>query len=103
MTDEHTSLERILQRVPTRSRVVAETVATCALAEFNGEWPEDADDMAAVVCGRWIRTSPTATSERLEPADAHYIDRVINECYCALAEDQVEATNRLFDEIYKGG
>lgn len=103
MTEELTNLERILQRVPTDSRVVAETVATCALAEFNGEWPEDADDMAAVVCGRWVRQALASAGTRLEAPDAHYIDRVINECYCALDTEQVAATNRLFDELYKGG
>jgi hypothetical protein len=103
LTDDRTNLERILQRVPDRSRVVAETVATCALAEFNAEWPEDADDMAAIVCGRWMRTAPAAGDEALSPADAHYIDRVINECYCALDGARIDAANELLDALYKGG
>jgi len=29
----------------------------CAVWEFSPRWPEAADDMAAVVCGRWLHST----------------------------------------------
>ncbi len=102
VSDQQSNLERILERVPRNSRLVAETVATCAMAEFASQWGDAASDTAAVVCGRWVRRALGAAGETLRPADAHFIDRAVNASYCALTNEQIDATNHLFSERYKG-
>jgi len=93
------SLAAILATAPYGSRVVAETVATCALAAFREEWPQDADAMAAVVCGRWIRTSMRVHHKRLSDRQASAIDRLINDCYMTLTDEQLAATERMYAEM----
>lgn len=95
------TLEAILAKAPSGTRVVAETVATCALSEFRESWPEDADDMAAVVCGRWLRTSMRVHHKRLSDRQASAIDRLVNDCYMTLSDEQLAATERVYAEMDK--
>jgi hypothetical protein len=98
-SNEATTLERILAKTPKNTRVVAETVATCALSEFEDQWPDDATDMAAVVCGRWVRKSLRGQRNALPQKDVSYIDRAINSCYFSLTDEQLAATERMVDEL----
>ncbi len=95
------TLETVLAKAPSGTRVLAETVATCALSEFRAKWPDDADAMAAVVCGRWIRTSLRVHHKRLSDRQASAIDRLINDCYMRLSDEQLAATERMYAEVDK--
>lgn len=55
--------------------------------------------MAAVVCGRWLHTVlATGGGEAVSP-DTPYIDRLVNESYATLDDEQIAATERMFDEL----
>ena len=85
--------------MPADRRVVAETVRTCAVAEFSPRWPEAANDMAAVVCGRWLHATRAADANAAETADVAYIDRLVNESFTTLDDEQIAATERMFGEL----
>lgn len=91
-------IEEIMLRMPSDIRVVAETIRICATAEFGRHWPEAADDMAAVVCGRWLHATQ-ATSGSAATSSTSSIDRLVNESFAALDDEQIAATERLFDEL----
>ena len=95
MDDGSSRIEEIMRHVPAEVRVVAETIRTCATSEFTDRWPEAADDMAAVVCGRWLH----ATGARGKGTDISYIDRLVNESFSTLDDDQIAATERMFEEL----
>ena len=84
--------------MPSDMRIVAETIRTCASYGFRDRWPEAADDMAAVVCGRWLHATRT-TDASLVSFDISAIDRLVNEAFAALDDEQIAATERMFDEL----
>ncbi len=84
--------------MPADMRVVAETVRTCAASEFSRRWPEAADDMAAVVCGRWLHTTP-AENLRAAKSTTSSIDRLVNESFATLDDEQIAATEHMFDKL----
>ena len=88
-------IEELIRHMPAEVRVVAQTIRTCAASEFSDRWPEAADDMAAVVCGRWVH----AVNIRDRDTDMGYIDRLVNESYATLDDDQIAATERMFDDL----
>lgn len=81
--------------MPVDMRVVAETIRTCAASEFSRRWPDAADDMAAVVCGRWLHASNIGAAA----ADISSIDRLVNESFATLDDEQIAATERMFDRL----
>ncbi len=95
MENEQSRIERIMRRMPADMRVIADTIRTCATSEFSHRWPESADDMAAVVCGRWLHASNIA----MATADISFIDRLVNESFATLDDEQIAATERMFDRL----
>jgi hypothetical protein len=98
MDRQPSRIEEIMRRMPADTRVVAETIRTCATWEFSRRWPETADDMAAVVCGRWLHATQTADVSRAG-SETSYIDRLVNESFAALDDEQIAATEHMFDEL----
>lgn len=98
MNREPSRIEEIMLRMPADTRVVAETIRACATWEFSRRWPEAADDMAAVVCGRWLHATQAADASRAR-SETPRIDRLVNESFAALDDDQIAATERMFDEL----
>ncbi|MFW5969630.1 MAG: hypothetical protein ACOCP9_03245 [Halofilum sp. (in: g-proteobacteria)] len=98
MAEQPSRIDRIMQHLPEDRRVVAETIRTCAVWEFSAHWPEAADDMAAVVCGRWLHSALTRDDQAVSSATPH-VDRLVNECYATLDDEQIAATERMFDEL----
>lgn len=84
--------------MPEDMRVVAQTIRTCAAWEFSRRWPDTADDMAAVVCGRWLHAT-RMTDTGMATYDLSGIDRLVNESFSTLDDEQVAATERMFDEL----
>lgn len=82
--------------MPADMRLVAGTIRTCAASEFGRRWPEAADDMAAVVCGRWLHTTKTTSAAT---SDISSIDRLVNESFATLDDEQIAATERMFDRL----
>ncbi len=64
----------------------------------NHRWPDAADDMAAVVCGRWLHTTP-ANDTSAERSGMSRIDRLVNESFSKLDEEQIAATEQMFDRL----
>jgi len=97
--EQQSRLDRIMRHIPLDSRVVAETIRTCAVSEFSANWPEAADDMAAVVCGRWLHAMLAVEDGKAASSATPYIDRLVNECYATLDDEQIAATERMSDEL----
>ena len=103
MPDERSRLNDILDQVPTSSHVLVQTIAACAISAFERRWPGEAEDMAAIVCGRWVRKRLPVYEDALAPAEAHYIDRLINAAYAELDDERIRATEQLFEELFREG
>ncbi len=95
MEQEQPRIERIMLRMPADMRVVVDTIRACATSEFRRRWPATADDMAAVVCGRWLHTSNIS----MATSDISCIDRLVNESFATLDDEQIAATERMFDQL----
>lgn len=92
MHENPSRLERILEQVPTSSHVLVQTIAACSISAFEPRWPDEAEDMAAIVCGRWVRKGLWVYEDALAPPQAHYIDRLINAAYAELDDERIQAT-----------
>ena len=99
MAEEQSRIQQIMLRMPADRRVVAETIRTCAVSEFARRWPDAADDMAAVVCGRWLHATLSTDRGAVPSSDTAYIDRLVNESFATLDDEQIAATERMFDEL----
>lgn len=99
MIDEPSRIERVMDHIPADRRVVAETIRACAVSAFAERWPEAAEDMAAVVCGRWLHSSFAADNDGTVSSATPKVDRLVNECYSTLDDEQIAATERMFDEL----
>ncbi|WP_070987340.1 hypothetical protein [Halofilum ochraceum] len=98
MGNGQSRMEEIMASMPLDLRLVAETIRTCATSEFSRRWPDSADDMAAVVCGRWLHTTP---AEHISASDSarSRIDRLVNESFATLDDEQIAATERMFEKL----
>lgn len=98
MAEEPSRIERIMRHMPADRRIVAQTIRACSVWEFSSRWPEAAEDMAAVVCGRWLHSTLASNDPAVSSATPN-VDRLVNECYATLDDDQIAATERMFDEL----
>lgn len=98
MNNERSRIDEIMHRMPADMRVVAQTIRTCAVWEFSRRWPEAADDMAAVVCGRWLHAT-RMTETGMAGYDFSGIDRLVNDSFSTLDDEQIAATERMFEEL----
>lgn len=87
-----------MRRMPADTRVVAETIRICSASEFRRHWPDAADDMAAVVCGRWLHATKMSDTGAAK-CDTSSIDRLVNQSFATLDDEQIAATERMFDRL----
>lgn len=99
MIDEPSRIERVMDHIPSDRRVVADTIRACAASAFAERWPDAAEDMAAVVCGRWLHSVLATDNDKTVSSATPNVDRVVNECFARLDDEQIAATERMFDEL----
>jgi hypothetical protein len=99
MSDQPSRIDRVMGHMPSDRRVVADTIRACVVSAFSDRWPEAAEDMAAVVCGRWLHSVLVTDDDRTVSSATPNVDRVVNECYATLDDEQIAATERMSDEL----
>lgn len=98
MDNGRSRIEEIMHSMPPDMGLVAATIRTCATSEFSRRWPDSADDMAAVICGRWLHATPAEQVNAPDSARSR-IDRLVNESFATLDDEQIAATERMFEKL----